>query len=148
MSSSIDLAKFKMFICDTGLFTTLMFKDRDVTENEIYEKLLNDKLSANLGYLYENIVAQMLTACGNELFYYTFMNRSSRHNYEVDFLIARKNKICPLEIKSSGYKKHASLDHFCEKFSDRILRKYLVYTKDYAKDKDVICLPIYMLPFI
>lgn len=148
MSSSIDLAKFKMFICDTGLFTTLMFKDRDFTENEIYEKLLNDKLSANLGYLYENIVAQMLTACGNELFYYTFMNRSSRHNYEVDFLIARKNKICPLEIKSSGYKKHASLDHFCEKFSNRILNKYLVYTKDYDKDKDVICLPIYMTPFI
>ena len=148
ISSSIDIAKFKMFICDTGLFTTLMFKDQDFTENEIYEKLLNDKLSANLGYLYENIVAQMLTAGGNELFYHTFMNRSSRHNYEVDFLIARKNKICPLEIKSSGYKKHASLDHFCEKFSDRILNKYLVYTKDYDKDKDVICLPIYMTPFI
>ena len=54
--------KFKMFICDTGLFTTLMFKDRDFTENDIYEKLLSDKLSANLGYLYENIVAQILTA--------------------------------------------------------------------------------------
>ena len=90
----------------------------------------------------------MLTDCGNELFYHTFMNRSSRHNYEVDFLIARKNKICPLEIKSSGYKKHASLDHFCEKFSNRILNKYLLYTKDYDKDKDVICLPIYMTPFI
>ena len=148
MSATIDLAKFKMFVCDTGLFTTLMFKDRDFTENEIYEKLLNDKLSANLGYLYENVVAQMLTATGNELFYHTFMNPTSRHNYEVDFLIARKNKICPLEIKSSGYKKHASLDRFCEKYSDRILRKYLVYTKDYTKDKDVICLPIYMLPFI
>ena len=148
MSATIDLAKFKMFVCDTGLFTTLMFKDRDFTENELYEKLLSDKLSANLGYLYENVVAQMLTATGNELFYHTFMNPSSRHNYEVDFLITRKNKICPLEIKSSGYKKHASLDHFCEKYSDRILKKYLVYTKDYAKDKDVICLPIYMLQFI
>ena len=148
MSATIDLAKFKMFVCDTGLFTTLMFKDRDFTENEIYEKLLSDKLSANLGYLYENVVAQMLTATGNELFYHTFMNPSSRHNYEVDFLITRKNKVCPLEIKSSGYKKHASLDHFCEKYSDRILKKYLVYTKDYAKDKDVICLPIYMLQFI
>ena len=148
MSATIDLTKFKMFICDTGLFTTLMFKDRDFTENEIYEKLLNDKLSANLGYLYENVVAQMLTATGNELFYHTFMNPTSRHNYEVDFLITRKNKVCPLEIKSSGYKKHASLDHFCEKYSDRILKKYLVYTKDYAKDKDVICLPVYMIPFI
>lgn len=148
MSATIDLAKFKMYICDTGLFTTLMFKDRDFTENEIYEKLLGDKLSANLGYLYENVVAQILTATGNELFYHTFMNPTSRHNYEVDFLITRKNKICPLEVKSSGYKKHASLDYFCEKYADRILKKYLVYTKDYAKDQDVICLPVYMLPFI
>lgn len=148
MSATIDLAKFKMYICDTGLFTTLMFKDRDFTENEIYEKLLGDKLSANLGYLYENVVAQILTATGNELFYHTFMNPTSRHNYEVDFLITRKNKICPLEVKSSGYKKHASLDYFCEKYAGRILKKYLVYTKDYAKDQDVICLPVYMLPFI
>lgn len=148
MSATIDLAKFKMYICDTGLFTTLMFKDRDFTENEIYEKLLSDKLSTNLGYLYENVVAQILTATGNELFYHTFMNPTSRHNYEVDFLITRKNKICPLEVKSSGYKKHASLDYFCEKYAGRILKKYLVYTKDYAKDQDVICLPVYMLPFI
>lgn len=148
MSSNKDLSKFKMFVCDTGLFSTLMFKDRDFTENEIYEKLLADNLSANLGYLYENAVAQMLTANGNELFYHTFMNKTSRHNYEVDFLVARKNKICPLEIKSSGYKKHISMDLFCEKYSSRILNKYLIYTKDYAKDKDVFCLPVYMTPFI
>ena len=148
MSANKDLTRFKMYVCDTGLFTTLMFKDKDFTENEIYEKLLNDKLSSNLGYLYENIAAQMLTANGNELFYHTFLNPSSRHNYEIDFLIARKNKICPLEIKSSGYKKHISLDRFSEKYSDRILHKYLVYTKDYTKDQDVICLPIYMIPFI
>lgn len=148
ISSNKDLSKFKMFVCDTGLFTTLMFKDRDFTENEIYEKLLADNLSANLGYLYENAVAQMLTANGNELFYHTFMNKTSRHNYEVDFLVVRKNKICPLEIKSSGYKKHISMDLFCEKYSSRILNKYLIYTKDYAKDKDVFCLPVYMTPFI
>ena len=148
MTSNKDLSKFKMFVCDTGLFTTLTFKDKDFTENVIYEKLLSDKLSANLGYLYENVVAQILTAKGNELFYHTFLNESSRHNYEIDFLIGRKNKICPLEIKSSGYKKHASLDHFCEKFSDRILWKYLIYTKDYDKDQDIICLPVYMTPFI
>ena len=148
MASNKDLSKFKMFVCDTGLFTTLMFKDKDFTENEIYEKLLSDKLSANLGYLYENVVAQILTAKGDELFYHTFPNESSRHNYEIDFLIGRKNKVCPLEIKSSGYKKHASLDHFCEKFSDRVLWKYLIYTKDYDKDKDVICLPVYMTHFI
>lgn len=148
MSNSKNLSRFKMFLSDTGLFTTLMFKDRDFTENEIYEKLLNDKLSANLGYLYENIVAQMLASNGNELFYYTFLNEKSKHNYEIDFVIVRKNKICPLEIKSSGYKTHASLDAFTDKFSDRILRRYLVYTKDFRKEKDVICLPVYMVPFL
>ena len=59
-----------MFVCDTGLFVTLMFKDQDFAENIIYEKLLNDKLSANLGYLYENAVAQTLAANENKLFYY------------------------------------------------------------------------------
>lgn len=148
MSNNKDLEKFKLFLCDTGLFTTLMFKDKDFTENIIYEKLLNDKLSANLGYLYENVVAQILTANGNMLFYHTFMNDKTRRNYEIDFLLAKKNKVCPLEVKSSGYKTHSSLDAFSRKFSDRILDKYLIYTKDFAKDKDIFCLPIYLVQFL
>ena len=67
-----DKDQYKMFIGDTGLFITLAFWDKDVTENIIYQKLLSDKLSANLGYVYENIVAQMLTASGNKLFYHTW----------------------------------------------------------------------------
>ena len=148
MSTNKDLTRFKLFLCDTGLFTTLMFKDKDFTENIIYEKLLNDKLGANLGYLYENVVAQLLTCNGNELFYYTFFNESSRHNYEIDFLIAKKNKVCPIEVKSSGYKTHKSLDEFSKKFSNRVLQKYLVYTKDFSKDKDILCLPAYMISFL
>lgn len=148
MSNNKDLGKFKLFLSDTGLFTALMFKDRDFTENIIYEKLLNDKLSANLGYLYENAVAQILTANGNALFYHAFMNESTRRNYEIDFILARKNKVCPIEVKSSGYKTHASLDAFSRKFSDRILDKYLIYTKDFAKDEDIFCLPIYLVQFL
>lgn len=148
MLNNKDLGKFKLFLSDTGLFTTLMFKDRDFTENIIYEKLLNDKLSANLGYLYENAVAQILTANGNALFYHTFMNESTRRNYAIDFILARKNKVCPIEVKSSGYKTHASLDAFSRKFSDRILDKYLIYTKDFAKDEDIFCLPIYLVQFL
>lgn len=148
MSNHKNLGKFKLFLADTGLFTTLVFKDKDFTENSIYEKLLSDKLSVNLGYLYENIVAQMLTAKGNELFYYTFMNEKTRHNYEIDFILTRNNKICPIEVKSSGYKTHASLDKFSEKYSGRIAEKYLVYTKDLQKDKEVLMLPVYMVPFL
>lgn len=148
LSSNKNLSLFKLFICDTGLFTTLMFKDKDFTENIIYEKLLNDKLSANLGYLYENAIAQILVANGKELFYHTWLNETSKHNYEIDFLITEKNKICPIEVKSSGYKAHTSLDEFCKKYSSRILNKYLVYTKDYAREKDIIYLPIYMTMFL
>lgn len=148
MSGSRDIARFKLFLCDTGLFTTLMFKDRDFTDNVIYEKLLNDKLSANLGYLYENVVAQILAANGNQLFYYTFLNKTSKHNYEIDFILTRKNKICPLEVKSSGYKAHTSLDVFRQKYSDRILQRYLIYTKDYRKEEDIICLPVFMVMFL
>lgn len=148
LSSNKDLSKFKLFVCDTGLFTTLMFKDSDFTENTVYERLLSDNLSTNLGYLYENIVAQILTANGNKLFYHTIKNETSKHNYEIDFLISRKNKICPIEVKSSNYKRHKSLDVFCEKYSHRILNKYLLYTKDIAKDRDVLFLPIYLSQFI
>ena len=148
MSNTKDLSRFKLFLCDTGLFVTLMFKDKEFTENEIYRKLLSDKLSANLGYLYENIVAQCLVTGGNELFYHTIMNESSKHNYEIDFILARKNKIIPIEVKSSGYKTHKSLDVFTEKYSGRILKRYLVYTKDMGKDQDVFCIPVYMVPFL
>lgn len=148
MAGSRDLRRFKMFLADTGLFVTLLFKDRDFTENIIYEKLLSDMLSVNLGYLYENIAAQILAANGNELYYYTFLNEKTKHNYEINFLLARKNKICPMEIKSSGYKTHSSLDAFTAKYSGRILERYLVYTKDLKKEEDIICTPIYMMPFL
>lgn len=148
MSNHKDLTRFKLYIADTGLFTTLIFQDRDFTENIIYEKLFSDQLGANLGYLYENVMAQMLIAKGYELFYYTWMNQSTRHNYEIDFIITKQNKICPIEVKSSGYKTHASLDEFCEKYNSRIREKYLVYTKDLNKDQDVWMLPMYLAPFL
>ena len=148
MSSTKDLSRFKLFLSDTGLFVTLMFKDKDFTENDIYQKVLSDKLRVNLGYLYENAVAQCITSNGDELFYHTIMNEETRHNYEVDFLLARKNKIVPIEVKSSGYKTHRSLDVFTEKYSGRILNRYIVYTKDMCKKQDILCVPVYMAMFI
>lgn len=148
LSMHEDINRYKMFIMDTGLFVTLTFMDRDFTENIIYEKLLSDKLDADLGYLYENMVAQMLYSNGNRLFYYTFPKEKSTHNYEIDFLLARGNKVCPIEVKSSGYKTHASMDAFSGKFSGKIGQKYLIYTKDLRKDGDILCLPIYMTMFL
>ena len=147
MSLDKDLSRYKMYLADTGLFVTLCFWDKDYTENIIYDKLLSDKLEANLGYVYENLSAQMLAAAGNRLFYYTFP-KDEKHNYKIDFLLSRGNKIVPIEVKSSGYKTHKSLDVFCEKFSSRIGNRILLYTKDYQKDGDTTCLPIYMAQFI
>lgn len=143
-----DPNKYKMFTGDTGLFVTLAFWDRKFTDNTIYHKLLSDKLSTDLGYVYENVVAQMLKAAGHELYYYTFPTDSGKHNYEVDFLIADEDKVSPVEVKSSGYKAHASLDAFCGKFSARIKNKYLIYTKDMRKEADMLYMPVYMTMFL
>ena len=143
-----DRGRYKMFLNDTGLFVTLAFWDKDVTENVIYQKLLSDKLSANLGYVYENVVSQMLTAAGSELFYHTWPTESGKHNYEVDFLLSRGSKIWPLEVKSSGYKTHASLDAFCEKFSQRVGERFLIYTKDLHRDGTTTLLPVVMTMMI
>ena len=143
-----DSAKFKMYASDTGLFVTLAFKDRDVTDNDIYNRLLNDKLSANLGYVYENVIAQMLRASGKHLYYHTIPFNGGKKYYEIDFLIADGHKVSPIEVKSSGYKVHTSLDQFATKFSNRINRKYLLYTKDYQRDGDIDCLPVYMTMFL
>ena len=143
-----DRGRYKMFLNDTGLFVTLAFWDKDVTENVIYQKLLSDKLSANLGYVYENVVAQMMTAAGSKLFYHTWPTESGKHNYEVDFLLSRGSKIWPLEVKSSGYKTHASLDAFCEKFSQRVGERFLIYTKDLRRDGATTLLPVVMTMMI
>ena len=143
-----NIDKYKMFMNDTGLFITLAFKDKEVTENVIYQKLITDKLSADLGYVYENMVAQTLKTAGNELFYHIWPTESGKHNYEIDFLLSRGNKICPIEVKSSGYKTHASLDAFIKKYPDRISNKYLIYTKDVKKDADINMIPVFLTMFL
>jgi len=137
-----------MYASDTGLFVTLAFKDSDITENVIYDKLLNDKLSTNLGYVYENVIAQMLRATGKNLFYHTIPYAEGKKYYEIDFIITQKHKISPIEVKSSGYKTHKSLDVFCSKFSGRIMNKYLIYTKDYKMENGVEYIPVYMTMFL
>lgn len=146
LAMDYDKDYFKIYIGDTGLFVTLAFWDRDVGENEIYSKLLSDKLSANLGYVYENATAQILVNNGRKLFYYTFPTEN-RHLYEVDFLITTGSKISPIEVKSSGYKTHKSLDEFLRKYSAKTKDPIVVFTKDYYKEGIITFLPIYLLPF-
>ena len=148
MALTQDRSRYKMFIADTGLFVTLAFWDKDVTENIIYTKLLNDKLQANLGYIYENMIAQMLVTNGHKLFYYTFPTQDRKRLYEIDFLLSHGNKHWPIEVKSSGYITHHSLDMFCRKFSSRVERNFLITTKDYTHQEGTTILPIYLTPLL
>ena len=143
-----NINQYKMFVNDTGLFVTMAFWDKGMTENVIYQKLLSDKLPADLGYVFENVVAQILTASGNKLYYHTWQSETSNHLYEVDFLLSRGSKLWPLEVKSSGYKSHKSLDLFCQKYSAWVSNRYLIYTKDLRKDHETTLLPFFMTMFL
>ncbi len=148
LADTKDFDSYKLYLSDTGLFVTLMFIDRPVTENDIYAKLLSDKLPANLGYLYENIVAQMIAATGRELFYHTWGKNESTHYYEVDFLISEGSKVNAFEIKSSGVGKHESIKEFCRKFSQNINKAYLISQKDVGKEENLLLKPFYLMPFL
>ncbi len=148
IATSLNPQRFRLFMADTGLMVTLMFKDRDFTENIVYERLLNDKLSKNLGMLYENIVAQTLASNGNKLFYYTFYDEVQKRRFEVDFLLSHRNKLSPIEVKSSSYRKHRSIDEFSDKYSDRINFKYVVHNKDLKQVGEMLYLPFYLVQFI
>ena len=148
MSLEKDAGRYKLFLSDVGLFVTLAFKDKNYTENVIYNKLLSNKLEANLGYVYENVVAQMLISKGNNLFYYTMESGTSNHLYEVDFLITERDKICPIEVKSGNYRTHKSLDLFSDKFRRCIRDKYVVHIKDYKWENGIHYIPVYMVPFL
>lgn len=148
LTNTKDFNSYKLYLSDTGLFVTLLFIDRPVTENNIYTKLLSDKLPANLGYLYENLVAQMITASGRELFYHTWEKDGSTHYYEVDFLISEGSKVNAFEIKSSGSGKHESIKMFSEKFSQNVDKVYLISQKDAGREENLLFKPFYIMPFL
>ena len=148
ISQTKDFDSYKLYIADIGLFVTLMFIDRPVAENEIYAKLLSDKLPANLGYLYENLVAQMITATGRELFYHTWEKKGSTHYYEIDFLISCGEKIAAIEVKSSGTGKHESISDFRKRYSKNVKDCYIISQKDIDKKDNIQYVPVYMTEFI
>lgn len=142
-----DIIRYKLFLSDTRLFITLDFINKKYTENIIYNKLLSDKLEANLEFVYKTAVAQILVSKGYKLFYYTIKRETSNRLYEVDFLISEGDKISPIEVKSGNYRQHKSQEVFCEKFSRRVKNKYVIHTKNYTFANGIHYLPVYMVPF-
>ncbi len=123
-------------------------------KRKVYHQLLNwkekfsDKLEANLGFLYENAIAQMIKANGRELYYHTWKEEEKVHSYEVDFLISSKGKIIPIEVKSSETKNHTSINSFCKKYSKVISRRILFSQRDVGNEGMLEFKPIYLAPII
>ena len=142
-----DRSNFKLYMGDTGLLVSQMIREGNETE-DIYRALVYDRLGSNLGMVFENAVAQMLKASGNELFFHEYKYASGEagkeKKYEIDFLLVRKKKICPVEVKSSGYLSHKSFDYFIKKYPIKVEDRYIVYTKDLRYEDGITCIPVYM----
>ena len=139
---------YKLFLSDVGLFTTMLFNNGFKTEDNIYKKLMANKLDVNLGYLYENVVAQTIKSKNKELYYYTWNKKESTHYYEIDFLIVKDNKIVPLEVKSGIINNYRSLIAFCEKYSKIVGDRYLISQKDLGNIDMIKLRPFYLLSFL
>jgi len=149
LALSFDHSTHKLYMADTGLLVTHTFNDKNHSKNDLYRAILLDKLNINEGMLMENIVAQMLRCNGHRLYFYSRSDSKSRKKtMEIDFLINRNNKISPVEVKSSAYRAHSSLDKFRGKFHRKLGDAYILYPKDIMIKDDVIHLPLYMVMFL
>ena len=149
LALSADHATQKCYMADTGLLITQTFMDAPFAENELYKAILFDKLSINEGMIMENIAAQMLRRNGHRLYFYSRHDQVNRaNNMEIDFIISEKKKICPIEVKSSNYASHASLDKFKAKFAANIRNSYILYSKDVSVKDGIIHLPFYMAMYL
>jgi predicted AAA+ superfamily ATPase len=149
LALSADYAAQKCYMADTGLLITHAFMDSPYRENDLYKAILFDKLGVNEGMIMENIAAQMLRRNGHKLYFYSRSDVNKRENHmEIDFLITEKKKIAPIEVKSSGYASHSSLDKFKNKFSSQLSASYILYSKDVMIKDNIIHLPFYMAMFL
>ena len=148
LSQTKDMGCYKLYLSDIGLFTTMLFNDTQNGIEDIYKKLLSDKLTADLGYLYENVVAQTIKSSGRDLYYHTWGKEGSTHSFEVDFLITSRGKVIPIEVKSSAVKNHKSIDSFAIKYSKQVGERFLLSQKDVGKIGTLKLKPIYMILFL
>lgn len=148
LESYADRSNFKLYMGDTGLLVTQMMKNQGDTGTDIYKALIFSRLGIDQGMILENMVAQMLRVNGYELYFHEFVcqsqNTAQERKYEIDFLIVKKKKICPIEVKSSGYKSHKSFDRFIDKYKLRNEEKYIFYSKDLKYEDGILYLPFYM----
>ena len=145
-----ESSALKCYMGDTGLLISLAFDEKGLVDEEIYKKILFNKLTFNEGMIMENIVAQMLTATGKKLyFYFNYDKQNSLNNMEIDFLIAKnkitsRHNISPIEVKSGKNYTFSSLNKFKNKYKEYISTGYVLHIEDLKVDNDIVFLPIYM----
>ena len=151
---NMDRLMLKCYMADTGLLISHAFDEKGIVTNEIYKKLLFDKLEVNKGMIFENIVAQMLTANKHKLYYYSNASRSdSQSRMEIDFLISKgmisnRHNISPIEVKSSKNYTLSSLKKFISKYSEQTSTPYVIHVSDLKVDEGIVYLPVYMIMFL
>lgn len=141
---NLDDQRIKCYMGDTGLLVSMSISDNEEIEHDIYSALLTDNLHYNEGMFAENVVAQAMRFNRHRLFYYTFYAEGSRNLQEIDFLIRRGRKICPIEVKSGRSNLHASLDKLMKSHSKSLGQAYVLHPRDLKKDGNVVYLPLYM----
>ena len=134
---------------DTGLLVSHAFDENDLLEDEVYKQILQGKFSMNEGMLYENVIAQMLTANGHKLYFYMeYSAEKKRNDIEIDFIISNNSKlkyrINPVEVKSSTKYTLSSLEKFDAKFKSRIRTSYVIHPRNLSVKGDIVCIPPYM----
>lgn len=150
LKMNMERKTLKCYMADTGLLISHAFDENGIVSEEIYKKLLFDKLSVNCGMLMENIVAQMLVASGHRLYFFSKSSREkSEDRMEIDFLIAKnkatnKHNISPIEVKSGNTYTLSSLKKFTKKYSEQTNIPYVLHTKDLKEDDGIVYLPLYM----
>lgn len=148
-----DDSAVKCYLGDTGLLVSLAFSENEIASEQLYQSIMRGKLALNEGMLYENMIAQMLTAAGKKLYFYTRYNEDRhRNDIEIDFLLSNesrtKMKVFPIEVKSSKNYTTSSLDVFEQIYSKRIDHSYIIHPKSYQLEGNVEKIPPYMLPCI
>ncbi len=146
LNLNTDRLTLKCYSSDTGLLLTQAIDSGVVPEEDVLKAVTYGRLEINEGMLIENVVAQMLAASGHKLYFYSRPADREKHvpAIEIDFLIRRDRKICPIEVKSSVLNRHASLDAFVKRFNSRLGTRYILCTKDIRVEDKTVYLPLYM----
>ena len=146
----MDDSTMKCYMGDTGLLISLAFDERTIATEELYRKLMLDKLEINKGMLVENLVAQMFRASGHELYFFSsYSKENSEDTMEIDFLvrkpiISNRHNISPIEVKSSKNYTLSSLRKFRNKYAPQLSTAYVLHSSDLKVEDGVVFLPLYM----